>query len=87
MKFELLITTNGFKGTWAAIEYGAWLAELMNVKVTLLGVTEKRSFVTVDDSRSLEDIFARAGELLENKGVEYSLERRRGDAEQIKVIS
>jgi nucleotide-binding universal stress UspA family protein len=83
MKFELLTTTNGFKGTWAAIEYGAWLAELMNVKVTLLGVTEKRSFATVDDSRSLEDIFARAGELFENKGVEYSLERRSGDTEQI----
>ena len=28
MESELLIATNGFKGTWAAIEYGAWLAEI-----------------------------------------------------------
>jgi len=40
MKIELLIATNGFKGTWAAIEYGAWLAALLQAKVTLLGVTE-----------------------------------------------
>jgi len=42
MESELLITTNGFKGTWPAIEYGAWFAEMMQMKVTLLGVTEKQ---------------------------------------------
>jgi hypothetical protein len=39
MKYEFLIVTNGFKGTWPAIEYGAWLAGAMKVKITLLGVT------------------------------------------------
>jgi len=83
MKPELLIATNGFKGTWAAIEYGAWLAELMEMQVTLLGVTEKRSLAVIDDHHPLEDIFKRAVELFQKKGVEYSLEVRNGDAEHI----
>ena len=40
MDSELLIATNGFKGTWFAIEYGAWLAEVMHMHITLLGVNE-----------------------------------------------
>jgi len=83
MKFEMLIGTNGFAGTRAAIEYGAWLAELMGARVTLLGVTEKPSSAAIDDHHPLEDIFAGAVELFEEKGVEYSLEVRNGDAEQI----
>ena len=58
MRHELLIATNGFKGTWPAIEYGAWLAELVKGKVTLLGVSE--SFATKEDPRPLETILARA---------------------------
>lgn len=83
MKYELLITTNGFRQTWAAIEYGAWLAELMGVKVTLLGIIEKSSIAASNDSRALEDIFARAEELLQKLGVQYTLERRNGDAEDV----
>ena len=83
MKPELLIATNGFEGTWAAIEYGAWLAELMQSKVTLLGVTEKLSFATGAVPRPLEDIFAKAVELFQSKGVEYSLEYRNGEAEHV----
>ena len=41
MKPEILIATNGFQGTWTAIEYGAWLAGLMQSNVTLLGVNNK----------------------------------------------
>jgi nucleotide-binding universal stress UspA family protein len=83
MKTELLITTNGFKGTWAAVEYGAWLAELMRVKVTLLGVNETLNPAAIDDHHPLEDIFANAVELFKSKNVEYSLEIRNGDAEQV----
>jgi len=83
MKFELLIATNGYKGTWRAIEYGAWLAELLQVKVTLLGVTEKLSFATMDDPRPLEHIFAKAEELFQEKGVELTIELRSGDAEHV----
>jgi nucleotide-binding universal stress UspA family protein len=80
---DILIVTNGFKGTWAAIEYGAWLAELMQAKVTLLGVNEKPGSETQDDHDLLEDIFARAVELFRQKGVEYNLEIRNGRAEQV----
>lgn len=83
MKYELLIATNGFKDTWAAIEYGAGLAELGKIKVTLLGVAEKSSFATTSDPHPLDSLFARAEELFQQKGVQYSLERRSGDVEQI----
>ena len=83
MKPELLVATNGFKGTWAAIEYGAWLAELIKVKVTLLGITESLNPAAIDDHHPLEDIFASAVELFQQKGVEYNLEIQNGEAEHI----
>lgn len=83
MNTELLITTNGFVGTWAGIEYGAWLAELLQTKVILLGVTETLNPAGIDDHHPLEDIFADAVELFKQKGLEYELEVRNGDAEQV----
>jgi nucleotide-binding universal stress UspA family protein len=83
MKREFLVATNGFKGTWAAIEYGAWLAERMEAKVLLLGVNEKPVPAAIDDHHPLEDIFANAVELFQKNGVEYSLEIRNGQAEQV----
>ena len=83
MKPELLIATNGFKATWAAIEYGAWFANSMQMKVTLLGVIEKSRPAAIDDQHPLEDLFARALELFQKNGVEYSLEIRHGNAEQV----
>lgn len=80
---DILIVTNGFKGTWAAIEYGAWLAELMQAKVTLLGVNEKPGSESQEDHDLLHHMFARAVELFRQKGVEYSLEIRNGRAEQV----
>jgi nucleotide-binding universal stress UspA family protein len=83
MKIELLIATNGFKGTWAAIEYGAWLAALLQAKVTLLGVTEGLNPAAIDDHHPLEDMFANAVGLFQKNGVEYNLEIRNGQAEQV----
>ncbi|HJR80808.1 MAG TPA: universal stress protein [Anaerolineales bacterium] len=83
MKPELLVATNGFKGTWAAIEYGAWLAELIKVRVTLLGITENLNPAAIDDHHPLENIFSSAFELFQKKGVEYNLEIQNGDAEHI----
>ncbi|NWG05913.1 MAG: universal stress protein [Chloroflexi bacterium] len=83
MALELLIATNGFKGTWSAIEYGAWLAQAMGMKITLLGVTENLSPAAIDDHHPLEDVFERAVSLLKSKNVEYSLEVQNGDAEQV----
>ena len=82
MKPELLITTNGFKDTWLAIEYGAWLADSMKMKVMLLGVAENVRSASIDN-RPLDDIFSRAIELFQQKGVEYSSEIQNGQAEQI----
>lgn len=83
MKPDLLIATNGFKDTQRGIEYGAWLAELMQAKVTLLGVNEKRRVGELDDHQTLEEIFAKAVEIFKSKGVEYSLIVRHGDAEHV----
>ncbi len=83
MKPDLLIATNGFKGTWASIEYGAWLATALDKKVTLLGVTENLSPAAIDEHHPLEDVFARAVELFQQKGVDYSLEVQNGNAEEV----
>lgn len=83
MKLELLIVTNGFKGTWHAIEYGAWFAETMRMKATLLGVREKLSSSQIDGHHPLDDIIARAIELFQKSGVEYSVQMQNGDAERV----
>lgn len=83
MNAGLLIGTNGFKGTWSAIEYGAWFAESMQMKIMLLGVTETLNPAAIDDHHPLEDVFERAVSLFKQKGVEYSLEVQNGEAEQV----
>lgn len=80
---QLLIATNGYKETRHAIEYGAWLSQIMRMKVTLLGVTEDLSPAAIDDHHPLEDIFEEAVSLFKDKGVEYSLEVQNGEAEQV----
>lgn len=83
MKPDLLIATNGFKGTWPSIEYGTWLASVLDKKITLLGVTENLSPAAIDDHHPLEDIFARAVELFHQNGVDYRLEVQNGNAEEV----
>ena len=83
MKTEFLIATNGFEGTWPSIEYGAWAAASIHAPVILLGVAEHLPSAPIDDKYPLEDIFARAVELFQQKEVQYSLEIQNGDAEEI----
>ena len=83
MEYELLITTNGYKATWNAIEYGAWFAETLQANVTLLGVTEKFNPAAIDDHHPLEDVFERAVGLFKERGVAYRLEIQNGDAEVV----
>jgi nucleotide-binding universal stress UspA family protein len=83
MDAELLIATNGHKGTWFAVEYGAWLAESLKLKITLLGVTEVVNPAAIDDQHPLGEIFERAVNLFEDKQLSYRLEIRNGYAEQI----
>jgi nucleotide-binding universal stress UspA family protein len=83
MKPDLLIATNGFKGTWPSIEYGTWLAATLETNITLLGVTENLSPAAIDDHHPLEDVFARAVELFQKNGITYSLEVQNGNAEDV----
>jgi len=80
---ELLIVTNGYEETAQAIDYGAWFAEAMRMKITLLGVTEKLNPAAIDDHHPLEDIFERAVSLFKERGLEYRLEVQNGEAEQV----
>ena len=83
MDSELLIATNGFKGTWFAIEYGAWLAEIMRMNITLLGVTETPNPAAIDDHHPLEAVFERAVSLFQEKGLTYTLDVRNGEPERV----
>jgi len=83
MRSELLIITNGFKGTWSAIEYGVWFAKTMGMKITLLGVTESLNPAAIDDHHPLEDVFERAVSVFKEKGLAYSLEVQNGEAEYV----
>jgi hypothetical protein len=80
---ELLITTNGYEGTWNAIEYGTWIAESMEMKITLLGVNEKSRPAMTNDHHPLEEMFERATQLFKEKNLTYSLEIQDGDAEEV----
>jgi len=83
MKPDILITTNGFEGTWPGIEYGTWLAATLEKKITLLGVTENLNPAAIDDHHPLEDVFTRAVELFQKNGIEYTLEVQNGNAEDV----
>lgn len=78
MKPTLMIVTNGYEGTWPAIEYGAWIAQNMHARLILTGVIESD-----DDEHPVEDIFSRAVSLFQEKGIDYSLELDSGLAEEV----
>ncbi len=80
---EFLICTNGHEANWPAIEYGAWIAASVNAPVTLLGIAEHLPSAPIDDKYPLEEIFARAVELFQQKAVHYTLEVENGEAEQV----
>jgi nucleotide-binding universal stress UspA family protein len=77
MKPNLMVFTNGFEGTWPAIEYGAWIARNMQTRLTLTGVVEEN-----DDEHPVEEIFSRAVTLFQEQQVDYALELENGVVEQ-----
>ncbi|HMZ08021.1 MAG TPA: universal stress protein [Anaerolineales bacterium] len=83
MKPEILIVTNGYEGTWSAIEEGAWFASALDAAITLLGVNEQANPAAIDDSYPLEGVFERAVGLFQAQGLEYRLEVRNGSAEDV----
>ena len=80
---EILIATNGFKGTWPSIEYGVWLAEVLKAKITLFGVDENSGHAPSEGHPVLDETLAQAVELFEGKGVDYRIETREGNAEDV----
>lgn len=84
MNSEILVTTNGFSRTWPGIEYAAWLAGLMHVPVTLIGIIEKKQRPNIDEEfHPLDDIFSRAVALFQEYKLEYYLEVYEGLAEDV----
>ena len=78
MKPNLMVFTNGFEGTWPAIEFGAWIAQKMGTHLTLTGVVEAG-----DEQHPVEDIFSRAVSLFQESKLDYSLELENGSVEEI----
>jgi nucleotide-binding universal stress UspA family protein len=83
MSLEFLIATNGFKGTWSAVEYGIEMAKLLQMKITLLGVTENSNPAEADDRHQLDEMLERAVSLCKDKGLECKLEIYVGEAEKV----
>lgn len=78
MKKTLNVFTNGFEGTWPAIEYGAWMARNLEAPIVLTGVVEQ-----ADEEHPVEGIFSRAVSLFQEYKLAYSLELASGLIEDI----
>ncbi|MCZ2127988.1 MAG: universal stress protein [Anaerolineales bacterium] len=83
MSVNLLIVTNGNRESFAALEQGAWLAETLQGKITLLGINEEDNPAAIDDAYPLTEIFEKAVGLFKARGAEYKLEVQNGGAEEI----
>jgi nucleotide-binding universal stress UspA family protein len=83
MTSQILICTNGFEGTWAAVEYGAWMAEAIDAPVILLGIYEDAADRATASRAHVDDIVARARDLLTGKGLRYSIEQQAGSADEL----
>lgn len=83
MNPEILIPTNGFQGCLPAIEEGIWLAKTLDLKITLLGVTERLGPAAIDERHPLEEVFEQAVGLFQRHGAAYRLEVRKGSAEEV----
>ena len=78
MKPISMVFTNGYAGTWASIEYSAWIAKNMNSRLILTGVMERN-----DREHPVEEIFGRAISLFQENNLDYSLELVSGNVEEV----
>lgn len=84
MNSEILVTTNGYSRTWPGIEYAAWLAGVIRVPVSLIGIIEQKQRPNIDEEiHPLEDVFSRAVALFQKNDLEYRLELHEGHAEDV----
>ncbi|GAB4503084.1 MAG: hypothetical protein Fur0043_00760 [Anaerolineales bacterium] len=84
MKAEILVATNGYEVTWPAIEYAAWLAEIMDTSLILIGFIERGARPNIDaETHPLDNIFSRAVALFDEKRLLYRLEVIEGQVEDV----
>lgn len=78
MEKKIVLVTNGYSESWQTVTYAVWLAELMGLPITLLGVVEKE-----DDEHPVEMIFGRSLTLFVEKGIRYDLQLVNGETEDV----
>jgi len=83
MNNSVLIATNGFEGTWPAIEYGAWAAGALDAHVVLLAIAESEASDAHARSRPLDALVDRAIGHFSSLNLRYSVDRRRGRCEEV----
>ena len=74
----LLLCTNGDPHSRPALEYGVWLAGVINVSVELLGVVE-----ALHERKLVEGVLEETSNQLEQSGIAYSTRIDQGNATQV----
>jgi len=83
MSTRILVCTNGFEGTWPAIQYAAWAADAIQTELVLLGILEDGSQEGQVGKAQLDGLLQRAVALFQEKKLKYSIEQEAGRAEEI----
>ena len=83
MNNTILIATNGFEGTWPAVEYGAWVAEMLEADIRLLGIAESETDRPEGRGQPLEAFLERAVALFRSQNLRHSVDRRHGRCEEV----
>jgi nucleotide-binding universal stress UspA family protein len=83
MKNVILIATNGFDGTWPAVEYGAWVAEALDADILLLGILESDAGGIEGIANPLDTLVDRACDLFRSRNMRYSVDRQQGRCEEV----
>jgi nucleotide-binding universal stress UspA family protein len=83
MEKRLLICTNGYEGSWPAIEYGRWIAEAISARVSLLAILEEGGHGSAAASQQVDAFVQRAEAFLLENGVKPDVQRAEGNAEEM----
>jgi nucleotide-binding universal stress UspA family protein len=78
MQKKILLVTNGCQESWDTVEYAVWIAALLDLPLTLLGVLEKE-----DEEHPVEAMFSRALNLFDEKKITYNLQLVNGETEDV----
>jgi nucleotide-binding universal stress UspA family protein len=78
MTSKICLVTNGYEGTWPSIQYTAWLAQIIQASVTLVGVLEEH-----DEQHPVEDMLSRAFSLFKVNDISFDHEIYQGKVEDV----